>query len=154
MVGALTTDDARLFLEQMPSADTLMPALFERRQAEQQQAIDAMDARVARVEQAASLPVKPQHTETKTEAKARIGQLYGLPAWVVDKVLTTSPYRPPVFAMVKNSHEDAQGSSFAVYQIIEVTRLFKRFVSECRAATATTATHPDIDRRFKLIRRE
>lgn len=127
---------------------------FERRQAEQQLAIDAMDARVAVIEDTAPLKVKPQHTETKTEIKARIGKQYGLPAWVVDEVLTKSPYRPPVFAMVKNSHENAQGSSYAVYQIIDITKLFKRFVSECRRATATTVTHPDIDRRFKLIRRE
>ncbi|MGE8105174.1 antA/AntB antirepressor family protein [Allorhizobium sp. NPDC080224] len=127
---------------------------FERRQAEHQRAIEAMDARVAHVERTAPLTIKPQHTETKSEAKARIGKKYGLPPWVVDLVLTSFPYRPPVFAMVKNSHENAQGSSFAVYQILEVTKLFKRFVSECRAATATTATHPDIDRRFKLMRRE
>lgn len=127
---------------------------FERRQAEQQQALEAMDARVAVIEDTAPLKVKPQHTETKTEIKARINKQYGLPAWLVDTVLTQIPYRPPVFAMVKNSHEEAQGSSYAVYQIVDITKLFKRFVGECRQATPTTATHPEIDTRFKLIRRE
>jgi phage anti-repressor protein len=127
---------------------------FERLQAEQQKAIAAIDARVEHVERTTSLQAKPQHCETKSEAKARMNDKYGLPTWVSDLVLTTFPYRPPVFAMVKNSNEHAQGSSFAVYQIIEVTKLFKRFVSECKPATATTATHPDIDRRFKLTRRE
>lgn len=127
---------------------------FERRQAEQQQALDAMGARVAVIEDTAPLKVKPQHTETKTEIKARINKQYGLPAWLVDTVLTQISYRPPVFAMVKNSHEEAQGSSYAVYQIVDITKLFKRFVGECHPATATTATHPDIDVRFKLTRRE
>ncbi|WP_276120347.1 antA/AntB antirepressor family protein [Pararhizobium qamdonense] len=127
---------------------------FERRQSEQQVAIDAIGMRVSLVEQTASLTAKPQHTETKSEVKTRIGKQYGLPAWVIDRVLTTSPYRPPVFAMVKNGHENAQGSSFAVYQIVEVTKLFKRFVSECKLATPTTATHPDFDVRFKLVQRE
>lgn len=126
----------------------------EARDAQRDQRMNLMDARIEHVERIASLTAKPQHCETKSEAKARMNKQYGLPAWVSDLVLTTSPYRPPVFGMVKNSNENAQGSSFAVYQIIEVTKLFKRFVSECKPATPTTATHPDIDRRFKLTRRE
>ncbi len=120
---------------------------FERRQS-------AVEQRVEMIASMTSLTAKPQHCETKSEAKARMNKQYGLPTWVSDLVLTSFSYRPPVFAMVKNSNENAQGSSFAVYQIIEVTKLFKRFVSECRQATATTATHPDIERRFKLVKRE
>lgn len=134
---------------------------FERRQAEverlqheQRQELQAIDARVAHVERVASLPSKPQHCESKSEIKVRINKRYGLPGWLIDVVLTSISYRPPAFATVKNSHENAQGSSFTVYQIVDITKLFRRFVSECKPATATTATHPDIDRRFKLIRRE
>lgn len=120
---------------------------FERRQS-------AVELRVDMIASMTALTDKPQHCETKTEIKARINKLYGLPSWLVDEVLTSISYRPPVFAMVKNGHENAQGSSFAVYQIIDITKLFKRFVSECAPATATTATHPSINARFKLIRRE
>lgn len=127
---------------------------IERQQAETQQKFVDIDARVAQVEKTVPLPSKPQHTETKTEIKTRMNKLYGLPAWLVDEVLTSISYRPPVFAMVKNGHENAQGSSFAVYQIIDITKLFKRFVGECTQATATTATHPSINGRFKLIRQE
>jgi len=127
---------------------------LERQQAENQQRFVDIDARVAHVEKTASLTSKPQHCETKTEIKARMNKLYGLPAWLVDEVLTSISYRPPVFAMVKNGHESAQGSSFAVYQIIDITKLFKRFVSECSQVTKTTATHPSINGRFKLIRSE
>lgn len=127
---------------------------LERQQAETQQKFVDIDARVANVEATKSLPSKPQHCETKTEIKARMNRLYGLPAWLVDEVLTSISYRPPVFAMVKNGHENAQGSHFSVYQIIDITKLFKRFVGECAPATATTATHPSINGRFKLIRQE
>lgn len=119
---------------------------FERRQSAVEQRVDMIASMTA-------LTHKPQHCETKTEIKARINKLYGLPAWLVDEVLTSISYRPPVFAMVKNGHENAQGSHFPVYQIIDITKLFKRFVSECTPATATTATHPSINGRFKLIRR-
>jgi phage anti-repressor protein len=131
-----------------------LQADVERRQAEHEQRLISIDARVERIEDTAPLKAKPQHTETKTEIKTRINKLYGLPAWLIDEVLTSIPYRPPVFAMVKNSHESAQGSSFAVYQIIDITKLFKRFVSECRHVTTTTATHPSINGRFKMARRE
>ena len=120
---------------------------FERRQS-------AVEQRVDMIASMTSLTAKPQSTETKSEIKARINKQYGLPAWLVDEVLTSISYRPPVFAMVKNSHENALGSSFAVYQIVDITKLFKRFVSECQQATATTATHPSINGRFKLVRRE
>lgn len=120
---------------------------FERRQS-------AVEQRVDMIASMTSLTAKPQSTETKSEIKARINKQYGLPAWLIDEVLTSISYRPPVFAMVKNSHENAHGSSFAVYQIVDITKLFKRFVSECQRATATTATHPSITGRFKLVRRE
>lgn len=120
---------------------------FERRQS-------AVEQRVDMIASMTSLTAKPQSTETKSEIKSRINKQYGLPAWLVDEVLTSISYRPPVFAMVKNSHENALGSSFAVYQIVDITKLFKRFVSECQQATATTATHPSINGRVKLVRRE
>lgn len=109
---------------------------------------------IASLGQRVRLKVKPQHTETITEIRARINKQYGLPQRVITEVVTKSPYRPRVFAMVKNSHENAQGSSFAVYQIIDITKLFKRFVRECQPVTVTTATHPDIEGRFKMVRRE
>ncbi|WP_216330643.1 antA/AntB antirepressor family protein [Rhizobium sp. X9] len=129
-------------------------AEVERLQAETASALEAVNARVTVIEDTAPLKAKPQHCETKTEIKTRMNKLYGLPAWLVDEVLTSISYRPPAFAMVKNSHENAQGSSFAVYQIIDITKLFKRFISECTQATATTATHPSINGRFKILRRE
>lgn len=69
---------------------------FERRQS-------AVELRVDMIASMTALPAKPQHCESKTEIKARINKLYGLPAWLVDEVLTSISYRPPVFAMVKRT---------------------------------------------------
>ncbi len=155
----LSVEETAVTQRPLTTTETLIQMLqlqadVERRQEEQRQALREIDARMSVIEDTAPLKSKPQHTETKTEIKARINKQYGLPAWLIDEVLTSISYRPPVFAMVKNSHEEAQGSSFAVYQIVDVTKLFKRFVSECRRATQTTATHPEINSRFKLVQRE
>lgn len=136
----------------MQNAELLLN--IERQNMEIRQHLQTQDARIEKVERTAPLTTKPQSSETKTEVKSRIGKQYGLPAWVIDAVLTTSPLRLPVFGMVKNNNENAQGSSYAVYQIVDVTKLFKRFVREYQPATATTSTHPYIDGRFKLTRRE
>jgi phage regulator Rha-like protein len=129
-----------------------LQADVERRQILQQQALDAMDARVARVEDTASLTSKPQNTETLSDVRVRIKRKYGLPPRIVDFVLMKITYHIRPFGMVKNSHENAQGSSFAVYHSIDVTKLFKRFVAECEQVTATMATHAEIEGRFKLVK--
>jgi hypothetical protein len=127
-----------------------MVADQERRQVDQDRAIKAIDARVDLIEDTAPLKVKPQNTETLSEIRKRINRKHGLPIRIINEVMGGLAYSPRAFAMVKNSHEDAKGSSFAVWRIIDVTKLFARFVSECTPATATTATHKDIEGRFKL----
>lgn len=130
-----------------------MVADQERRHVEQDQAIKAIDARIERIEDTAPLKVKPQNTETLSEVRERINRKHGLPVRIINEVMGELPYSPRAFAMVKNSHENAKGSSFAVWRIIDVTKLFARFVGECIPATATTATHKDIEGRFKLTRK-
>lgn len=127
-----------------------MVADQERRHAERDQVIRAIDARIERIEDTAPLKVKPQNTETLSEIRERINRKHGLPVRIINEVMGELPYSPRAFAMVKNSHENAKGSSFAVWRIIDVTKLFARFVGECIPATATTATHNDIQGRFKL----
>lgn len=129
-----------------------MLADTEARDAQREQRLNLMDARLERVEETAPLTAKPQNTETLSDVRARINRKYGLPPRIVDFVLMKITYHIRPFGMVKNSHENAQGSSFAVYHSIDVTKLFKRFVGECSLVTATMATHPEIDGRFKLIR--
>ncbi|KQS84149.1 Rha family transcriptional regulator [Rhizobium sp. Leaf386] len=141
-----TTTPAEMFLQ---SAQLLLD--IERRQNEQAQRLLGVDDRLKRVEDTAPLKVKPQNTETLSEIRARINHKYGLPPRIVDFVVMKITYKIRPYGMVKNSHEDAQGSSFAVYHIIDVTNLFKRFVSECVSVTATKSTHREIDGPFKLV---
>lgn len=136
----------------MQSAQILLN--IERRQDEQAQALVGVDDRLKRVEDTAPLLAKPQNTETLSDVRHRINRKYGLPPRIVDFVLMKITYKIRPFGMVKNSHEEAQGSSFAVYHSIDVTNLFKRFVRECVQETATMAVHPEIEGRFKLIRPE
>ncbi|WP_447444602.1 hypothetical protein [Pseudomonas aeruginosa] len=41
--------------------------------------------------------------------------------------------------MVRNGHENAQGSQYAVWATSDITAVFKRFVSECERVTETQA---------------
>ena len=137
---------AEMFLQ---NAELLLN--LERQQAENQQALKAIGSRVDLIEDTAPLKAKPQNTETITEIRRRMNKKHGLPERIINEVMTKLPYSPRPFAMVRNSNENAQGSSFAVWLIKDVTKLFDRFVSECRPATKTTCTHPSIDGRFKMI---
>lgn len=139
----------------LSTAETLIQMLqlqvdIERQQAEQTREIRAIGSRLDSVEDTAPLKVKPQNSETISEIRKRIGRKYGLPERIINEVMTKLPHSPRPFAMVKNSNENAQGSSFAVYQIADVTKLFAGFVSECTPTTKTTYTHPMIDGRFKM----
>lgn len=127
-----------------------MLAETERFQAEQKAAIANVVERVEIVEQTAPLKAKPQNAEARTDVRRRMNRRYGLSEPIVDSVLDHTGYGIRPFAMVKNGHEDAQGSSYGVYWIRDITALFKRFVSECIEHSATMARHPIISRPFKL----
>lgn len=138
--------------EAFASAFTML-AQQERRQAEQGQQIKAIEAKVAAVAETNLLKAKPQNAETISEIRKRINRIYGLPPRIIDTVMGRLTYSPKPAGMVKNSHENAEGSSFAVYWIRDVSQAFKFFVDECQKVTATQAVHPHIEGRFKLTGR-
>ena len=140
---------AEMFLH---SAQTMVA--IEQRQAAHDRAISVIDERVNIIEQLAPLKAKPQAAETRSEIRKRMNQQYALSQPMVDAVLDNLPYSLGAFGMVKNSHEDAKGSSFPVYWIRDVTKLFKRFVGECEHNSATTYKHPSIARPFKMVKPE
>lgn len=127
-----------------------MLADAERRGAQQDAFNAHMVERVQLVEQTAALPAKPQNTESRSEVRKRMNRKYSLSEPIVDALLDHTAYGIRPFALVKNGHEDAQGSSYGVYWIRDITALFKRFVSECIEHSATMARHPIISRPFKL----
>ena len=52
---------------------------------------------------------------------------------------------------VRNTHDNASNSTYTVWNKSEVSKLFKRFASECEMVTKTQAVHPSIDGKFKLV---
>lgn len=102
-------------------------------------------------ERTAILPSKPANAESIVYIRKRINDAYGLPARIVNEVLYSSPYSPRPAGQVRNTHDNASNSTYTVWNTSEVTKLFKRFVSECEMTTKTQAVHPCIDGRFKLV---
>lgn len=140
---------AEMFLH---SAQTMVA--IEQRQAAQDRALTVIDERVNIIEQLAPLKAKPHASETRSEIRKRMNQQYALSQPMVDTILDNLPYSFGAFGMVKNSHEDAKGSSFPVYWIRDITKLFKRFVGECERHSETTYKHPSVSRPFKMVKPE
>ncbi|SEN31834.1 ORF6N domain-containing protein [Duganella sp. CF517] len=137
-----------------PEQRALVDLMFE--QAAMKQRLDTQGAALTTVEQRVDeiaagqvLLTRPSAAESIVHIRIRIGKLYGLPARIVDEVVRQSPYAlKPV--MVKNAHADALGGSYACFWIKDVSAVFARFAGECQRVTATQATHPFIEGRFKL----
>ena len=146
----------RLMVPQLPTTAEAFANAFrlladsERRQAQQAAEMKYVSSRIDIIEQQAPLKAKPQNAETRSEVRIRMNRLYGLSGPIVDTVLDHEAYGLRPFGMVKNSHEDAQGSSYGVYWIRDISFLFKRFASECKPHSETMVRHVIIARPFKL----
>ena len=136
---------AEMFLQ---SAQAMLE--MERRQDAQDRALAVVSRTVETLADTMLMQECPSNAEPITRIRPRILKEYGLPAHVVDIVIRQLPYSPKPAGMVKNHHENASGSSYAVYWKKDVNTVFKRFVEECTKETACKATHPDIGVRFNL----
>lgn len=139
-----------------PEQRALVGLMLENAQIKQEQgrqaaALALIEQRVEESEQHHLMLARPTNAESIVHIRDRINKLYGLPARIVDTVMRQSVYAPKPAGMVKNAREEAQGSSYAVYWTKDVSKVFDLFVAECQLVTATQATHPLIDGRFKLI---
>lgn len=113
--------------------------------------VDEQSKKLAELEErTAILPSKPANAESIVYIRKRINDMYGLPPRIVNEVLYSSPYAPRAAGQVRNTHDNANNATYTVWNTSEVTKLFKRFVSECEHVTKTQAVHPSIDGRFKL----
>ena len=146
----------RVMVPQLPTTAEAFANAFrlladsERRQAQQAAEMKYVSSRIDIIEQQAPLKAKPQNAETRSEVRVRMNRLYGLSGPIVDTVLDHDAYGLRPFGMVKNSHEDARGSSYGVYWIRDISFLFKRFASECKPHSETMVRHVIIARPFKL----
>lgn len=123
---------------------------IERKQNEQAQVIAQIETRIENLADTQLLLSRPSASESIGHIRIRINKKYGLPIRIIDEIVRQSPYAPKPAGMVKNSHEEAQGGSYAVYWTKDINAVFSRFVAECRHETATQAVHPLIEGRFKL----
>lgn len=127
---------------------------LERRQSQQQVALERVEDRTTKLEQVRYLDSVPSGFETITTIRDRINRRHGLPAWVVNAVMREVSCAPLPYAFVRSRHADEGGQPFAIWPKPAVTQRFDRFVTECAYETAERATHPEIPQgRFKIARR-
>ncbi len=123
----------------------------ERQQREHQAALNRIEQKVEVMAELRIWDHCPQNCVSLTRAKEMGWDRYGLSGAVADFVLRTWHSQPNHAGMVRNGHEDAQGSQYIVWAKSHVTAAFKRFASECQMVSETQATHPDYPRRFRLV---
>jgi prophage antirepressor-like protein len=123
----------------------------ERQQREHQVALERIEQKVEGMERFHVWDHRPSNCLSLTGVKAEMNKRYGLSGAVVDYVLKDWPHLPNPAGMVRNGHEEALGSQYMVWAKTLVTTAFKRFVSECQMETATQATHPYFEGRFRLV---
>ncbi|MBA1217244.1 phage antirepressor [Pseudomonas fulva] len=125
----------------------------ERQQREQQAALERIERRVEDLSQTTVWDHCPQNCQSLTRIKETMLKRHGLSGAVVDYVLKVWPNQPNPAGMVRNGHEEALGSQYLVWSKSHVTAAFHRFVSESTMVTATQATHPYFDGRFRLVQK-
>ena len=126
---------------------------LERQQAEQQVALERVEHRVDELSQTMVWDHCPQNCQSLTRIKETMLKRHGLSGAVVDYVLKVWPNQPNPAGMVRNGHEEALGSQYLVWSKSHVTAAFHRFVSESTMVTATQATHPYFEGRFRLVQK-
>lgn len=126
---------------------------LERQQTQQQVALERVERRVEDLSQSAVWDYCPQNCQSLTRIKETMLKRYGLSGAVVDFVLRAWPSQPNPAGMVRNGHEEALGSQYLVWSKHHVTAAFHRFVSEATMVTATQATHPYFEGRFRLVQK-
>lgn len=125
----------------------------ERQQREQQVALERIERRVEDLSQTTVWDHCPQNCQSLTRIKETMLTRHGLSGAVVDYVLKVWPNQPNPAGMVRNGHEEALGSQYLVWSKSHVTAAFHRFVSESTMVTATQATHPYFEGRFRLVQK-
>lgn len=134
----------------MASAEALLA--IEHEQAQIRTDVTRIETKVDELAESRVWDHCPQNCEPITKIRERINSRYGLPAWVIDKVIWQLPLSPKPVGMVSNQREEANGSHYAAYAVADVTRVFEQFVAECVMETPTRASHRHIDKAFQLMR--
>ena len=125
----------------------------ERQQREQQVVLDRIERRVEDLSRTTVWSHCPQNCQSLTRIKETMFARHGLSGAVVDYVLKAWPNQPNPAGMVRNGHDEALGSQYLVWSKSHVTAAFHRFVSESTMVSASQATHPYFEGRFRLVQK-
>jgi hypothetical protein len=123
---------------------------IERQQAEQQLALERIERRVELIAELRVWDHCPQNCVPLGRIKQSMNKRFGLSGPMVAFVLQQWPHLPKQAGMVRNGHEEAKGSQYVVWHKTDVLAAFNRFVSESQMVTATQATNPYFEGRFRL----
>lgn len=123
---------------------------IEQQQVEQQVAIERIERRVEVIAEQRTWDHCPQNCVPLGRIKQSMNKRFGLSGITVTFVLQQWPHMPKQAGMVRNGHEDAKGSQYVVWHKTDVLAAFNRFVSESQMVTATQATNPYFEGRFRL----
>lgn len=128
----------------------------ERRQLEQAAAVKAIESKLELVEAKANSQVWdecPINALPISVIRQRMNEKYSIPPRAVDEIVRGG-YGPRPAGQVRNSHENANGRTYTVYWLSDITKLFERIAKESERVTATLCTHKYVSGRFKLINKE
>ena len=145
--------DTKIESTPVSTGNLMLDALIEsqRQITEVKSQVESQQATLNKIESMQSIMnTRPANTVGITSIRQGINERHGLPAWIVTEVMHGMAYSPKPAGQVRLSHEEANGGTYTVWYKVEVTKLFARFVSECTMDTATFATHPHFEKRFKL----
>lgn len=92
----------------------------------------------------------PTHAESITAIRERMNKLYGLSMKVVDEVMRQSPLSLKPAHTIRNTNPAAKGSSYFVYHVKDVNKVFAMFASQAEMVSVGRYKHPFIEGKFKM----
>lgn len=92
----------------------------------------------------------PTHAESITTIRERMNKMYGLSMKVVDEVMRQSPLSLKPAHTIRNTNPAAKGSSYFVYHVKDVNKVFAMFASQAEMVSVGRYKHPFIEGKFKM----
>lgn len=115
-----------------------------------QGAVAAIESDLEDVKNTNILDHCPTHAESITAIRERMNKLYGLSMKVVDEVMRQSPLSLKPAHTIRNTNPSAKGSSYFVYHVKDVNKVFALFASQAEMVSVGRYKHPFIEGKFKM----
>ena len=115
-----------------------------------QGAVAAIESDLEDVKNTNILDYCPTHAESITAIRERMNKLYGLSMKVVDEVMRQSPLSLKPAHTIRNTNPAAKGSSYFVYHVKDVNKVFALFASQAEMVSVGRYKHPFIEGNFKM----